>query len=175
LFGFAVVMMLLASARLLVGPPSHSSNNQMLNRFLGGSGLALLGVFLFFKAHLWVKWFAVMSVRLVLGGMVALLFFPQTALKKTPKTELAAEVALAAAVVTLSFKYANREPRKVEAIGLTGALVSFSLGIMQPSFIPPVAGIGWLALMQAIDWEIERNTKFRLNNPRRSNTLSGPA
>lgn len=146
-----VAAALLSSAASVTGEPNRFLSDPRMNRIVGACGLILLSLLMFLMARRWVRLLIGSAAQAVLYGVIALLLYPQSALK-TSHMIFGEQVALAAVILVLSFKYFYRAPRRIEAIGLTGSVISLSFGIVQKSFVPPLVGIGWLGLAQIVDW-----------------------
>jgi hypothetical protein len=158
-----VVLMLLLSSILALGNPSRygyapliSWPNPMVNRIVGSCGLVLLSVLTFLTARLWVKVLIGFAARVVLAGTIAVLFLSQAAIK-TPRLVLAEQVGLAAAILILCFRYVDRDPTTIEAMGLTGVIVSLSFGVAARAFLPPLIGLAWLGLAEIIAWKLRES------------------
>jgi hypothetical protein len=151
---FTVAVMLLGSTAFLLHKTNRFPDRPLLQTVAGGTGLIVLSVAMFLTARLWAKWFvgAILGSILRVGFLLLTLPAPSFTTLTAPRLSALKVFFTLMGLAALSIRCLIRDPRRLEAVGLAGAVVSISFGLVLDSFVPSLIGLGWLGLAQLVNW-----------------------
>ena len=144
LLAFVFVVVLLASAILLVGKGDYSP----IRRAAGVVGIVVTSAVMFATARHWVKWFFGASALIALKA-IGFLLLTRTDQERSQLLEMALLAVLAAA---LCVRYLRGKPNKIEAGALTGMGVALAFTVAANSDVPFFIGLAVLAIIQLTGW-----------------------
>jgi hypothetical protein len=144
LLTLALIYILLGSTGFLLGKGEY---NQPIHRLLGLCGLLAISTFMFATARHWVKWFFGALGYLAIKTVFALALGSSMTRPRLWFVEFGLLLGLAA---LLCLRYLNREPEKLEAVGLAGLVTSLSFTLVCDSNAPFLLGVAVLTFIQLV-------------------------